>query len=287
MIKKYQFGHSKIEIRMPENMRIPQNMSLFELETTEVEKVYELRFTDDLKQIEDKFRKENNVIREICRKNMCILVSEYKEGRILNFEGISVPYAVCIEESLEYSCVWISEQIQDLLTHDTIFVSLLGLEKVVLNKNAMILHSAYMLRDGKAILFSAPSETGKSTQAKLWEEYRDTRTINGDRSLLTREEDGWYAHGWPICGNSKICYNECYPIQAIIMLHQAKENEVQRLGVAESVKKLMSQVTINMWNREFQMKAIGLIQQLAMEVSVFELGCDISENAVRCLERVL
>lgn len=287
MIKKYQFGHSKIEIRMPENMRIPQNMSLFELETTEVEKVYELRFTDDLKQIEDKFRKENNVIREICRKNMCILVSEYKEGRILNFEGISVPYAVCIEESLEYSCVWISEQIQDLLTHDTIFVSLLGLEKVVLNKNAMILHSAYMLRDGKAILFSAPSETGKSTQAKLWEEYRDTRTINGDRSLLIREEDGWYAHGWPICGNSKICYNECYPIQAIIMLHQAKENEVQRLGVAESVKKLMSQVTINMWNREFQMKAIDLIQQLAMEVSVFELGCDISENAVRCLERVL
>ena len=38
---------------------------------------------------------------------------------------------------------------------------------------------------------------------------------------------------------------------------------------------------------EYLMKAMDLIERLAGEVPVFELGCDISEGAVECLERVL
>ena len=136
-------------------------------------------------------------------------------------------------------------------------------------------------------MFSAPSETGKSTQAGLWEQYRGTRQINGDRSLLVREKDGWYAYGWPICGSSGICHNESYPIQTIVMLYQAKENVINRLGPAAAMKKVMSQITINMWNMEFQMEVMDLIQQLIAEIPVYELGCDISEDAVACLERVL
>ena len=144
-----------------------------------------------------------------------------------------------------------------------------------------------MLKDGKAVLFSAPSGTGKSTQAELWKTYRGTRQVNGDRSLLVKKEDGWYACGWPICGSSEICHNEAYPIQTIVMLQQAKENKVQRLGLAAAVRKIVSQVTINMWNAEFQMQAIDLIQDLVMNIPVLELACDISEEAVSCLEEAL
>ena len=71
------------------------------------------------------------------------------------------------------------------------------------------------------------------------------------------------------------------------MLYQAKENKIQRLKLFDAVKKIMPQVTMNMWNTDFQIRAMDLIQELAMDIPVYELGCDISEAAVKCLEMVL
>lgn len=292
MRKWYQFGHTKVEVEFPDNMRIPLNMKLFEIscEVTaceEVAKVCVLEFVEDLAVVEEKFRLEYPDAKEILRRNMRILTASEKECRVIYIEGSRVPYAISIEESPKQTYTWVSTAAYGLLEIDPIFVALLGLEKVMIQKDSLILHTAYMCLEGGAVLFSAPSGTGKSTQAELWEKYRGTRTVNGDRSLLMRESDGWYACGWPICGSSGICHNESYPIRAIVMLRQAKENKVRRLGVAESMKKVFAQITINMWNAEFQMKAMDLIQNLISEVPVYELECDISENAVACLERVL
>lgn len=287
MRKQYLFGHTCIEAEMPEDMLIPENLHLFETRSEKVQKYYRIAYSQELDQIERKFRAMHPDLREIFRNNMRILLAEGEECRILNFAGASAPYAVYIEEGEAGVRVFVDPQAGPLLKYDTIFVSLLALEKVMIRSEALILHSAYMCLNGKAVLFSAPSGTGKSTQADLWEQYRGTRTINGDKSLLIREEDGWYAHGWPICGSSQICKNETFPILAIVMLKQAKENRVRKLGIAEAVKKLVSQITMNMWNSQFQLQALDLIQQMVMEVPVYELECDISEEAVICLENIL
>lgn len=114
-----------------------------------------------------------------------------------------------------------------------------------------------------------------------------TWTVNGDRSLLIREEDGWYANGWPVCGSSEICNNKSYPVRAIVMLSQAKENRISRLKGLEALRKVMEQITINAWNSEFQIQAMDELEILLKEVPVYHLECDISEDAVRCLEDVL
>lgn len=287
MKKQYQFGHTKVGLILPEDMPIPQNMQLFACQSENVQKVYTLQFEDDLEKIVEVFLKENPETKTITRNNMKILSTQNKECRVLKFEGDAAPYAVYVEQEEARVNTYVSSRIKEMLQYDAVFGSLLGLEKLMVAQNALILHSAYMCRSGKAILFSAPSETGKSTQAALWEKYRGTKTINGDRSLLICEEEGWSAYGWPICGSSEICHNEHYPIEAIVMLYQAKENKIRRLNLLESMKKLMSQITINMWNTEFQMRAMDLIQQLAEGIPVYELGCDMSENAVKCLEEML
>lgn len=71
------------------------------------------------------------------------------------------------------------------------------------------------------------------------------------------------------------------------MLYQAKENVIRKLKGAEAVKKVVSQMMINTWNKEFVIVAMDLVQQLVTEVPVYELGCNISEDAVKCLESVL
>ena len=43
---------------------------------------------------------------------------------------------------------------------------------------ACLLHASYVLHEGKAILFSAPSVTGKSTQARYWERERGSTVVN-------------------------------------------------------------------------------------------------------------
>ena len=285
--KQYLFGNVRIDVILPKEMLIPENVTLFEVQGEPAKKVCELSFAEDLDQIVDTFSKENPNLKCLQRNSMDILSVQGKECRVLKLEDVNFVYAVCIEENGERVNTWVSSGAANLLQLETIFVSLLAPEKLLIGEGEIILHSAYMLKDGKAVLFSAPSGTGKSTQAELWEAYRGTRQVNGDRSLLVKEADGWYACGWPICGSSGICSNEAYPIQAIVMLQQARENKIKRLGIAAAVRKIVSQVTINMWNAEFQMQAIDLIQDLVMEIPVLELECDISEEAVSCLEGVL
>ena len=287
MKKRYQFGHVNIEVNMPEGMPIPENMQKFICESSEMDRTYEIVYARSLDEIEQEFWKACPQAREIRRETIRVLTAPGKECRILNFHGTDRPYGIVLEEEGKVIRVWVDEEIRPMLVYDTIFVSLLALEKLMIEHDSLILHSAYMCRDGKAILFSAPSETGKSTQADLWQKYRGTRTINGDRSLLIREKEGWYAYGWPVCGSSEICHNESYPIKAIVMLHQSKTNEIVRIQGFEAVQKLMAQITINMWNAEYQIKAMDLIEEMIGEVPVYEMGCNISEEAVRCLEKEL
>lgn len=286
IIKKYEFGVSGIEIHQPETMASPPNLQLFEKENIRPQTICRLEFTDDLESLENEFRAAAPY-KEIMRKNCRVLLNGQKECRLLNFEGAAKPYAMWTEKSEGQIHTWVSTEVKEMLCYDTVFGSLLGMEKIVLRDESIILHSAYMCRNGKAVLFSAPSGTGKSTQADLWTKYRKTRTINGDKSLLHKNRDGWYAYGWPICGSSEICHNEAYPIEAIVMLHQSEENTIERLDLAKAVKRLLPQITMNMWNMEFQLKVMDLMEDLAGDVPVYELGCNISEDAVECLEKVL
>ena len=140
---------------------------------------------------------------------------------------------------------------------------------------------------GKGILFSAPSEIGKSTQASLWEKYRGSRTINGDRALLRKIKGKWTACGWPVCGSSEICSLGDTPIYAIVMLKQGEKNQAVPLSPFQAFAQLYPQITINQWNREFVQKAISGIEDLIAQVPVWQLTCDISEEAVNCLENAL
>lgn len=286
MKKQYQFGHAIIEIHLSEGIPIPENMQKFECVCESIDRVYQIEDATSLAEVEQMFRINYPKAREIKRETICVLTSGDIECRLLYFAGSDKPYGITIEEEGK-TRVWVEQMTIPLLQYDTIFISLLALEKLMLEKGCLILHSAYICREGKAVLFSAPSETGKSTQANLWEIYRGTRTINGDRALLLREADGWYAYGWPVCGSSEICCNEAYKVQAIVMLHQDQTNSIEELKGFQAVQRLISEITINMWNATFQMKAMDLIEAIISEITIYELGCNISEDAVKCLEQVL
>ncbi len=196
-------------------------------------------------------------------------------------------FAKYSEKSEEHAQIILWRKKLSDLHIDTVFTSILSLERRMLINNAFVLHCAYVRYRGEAILFSAPSETGKTTQANLWEKYRGSRTINGDRSLLRFEKERLLACGWPVCGTSGICENQNTMVRTIVMLKQGNENTVRELLPREAFSLLYSQITINSWNQDFINKAIDFIEMIIQRVPVYELSCTISEEAVTLLERTL
>ena len=51
------------------------------------------------------------------------------------------------------------------------------------SRDRLAIHSAAIIYDDKAYLFSAPSGTGKSTHANLWKDEYDCEILNGDVAI--------------------------------------------------------------------------------------------------------
>lgn len=164
----------------------------------------------------------------------------------------------------------------------------IGMETLFLRKNCLMLHAAFIRWKGKGILFTAPSGTGKSTQAELWKKYERADILNGDRAAVRRDESGcWQAYGLPYAGSSGIYRNEKTPVSAVIVLRQAEENRIRRLGMLDTIRNLYPETTVHHWEPDFVEKALTLLTELAGEVPFYLLECRPDRGAVEAVKNVL
>lgn len=164
---------------------------------------------------------------------------------------------------------------------------MIGLESYFCKKNIFILHSSYIKWNDCAILFSGPSGMGKSTQADLWHKYEGCEIINGDRSAITKKDGVWNAYGLPFAGSSRIYKNVKNPIKCVVVLKQAKNNNIRKLSPLEAFKYIYSQTTVNDWNKEYINTIINLIEEFVKEIPVFMLECKPDNTAVQLLKETL
>lgn len=163
----------------------------------------------------------------------------------------------------------------------------LAIERQMIQSDSIILHSSFIVVNGEAILFTAPSGTGKSTQADLWERYGSAQIMNGDRTLLVPVEEGWCAAGFPFSGSSKIFHNGLFPVKALVMISQAPENSGEFLSSADAFKRSYPEIVRNYWSREYEDRVVVLLEKFLLGVSKIAFKCNMDEDAVRCLENIL
>ncbi len=166
-------------------------------------------------------------------------------------------------------------------------LSSLGLESVLLRHRRCILHASYICIDGKAILFTAPCGTGKSTQAELWKKFRGAKIINGDKALIRYDGERLLACGLPLCGSSEICLNEVFPIAAVVALAQEKKNSAARLRGGKAVKAVLPQIYTQPCEVDAVNGAFSAAISLAERAPIYFLRCLPDESAVECLEKAL
>lgn len=160
-------------------------------------------------------------------------------------------------------------------------------EHLVAENSGFILHSSFIAHNGGAILFTAPSGTGKSTQADLWQNYRGARIVNGDRSAVRATETGVCVCGIPFSGSSTYCENVTLPLAAIVYLKQAPQTTIRRLRGAEAFRRIWEGVSVNTWDREDVALVSDTVTKVLSHVPVFELACTPDESAILALEGAL
>lgn len=161
------------------------------------------------------------------------------------------------------------------------------MESLMLAHSRAIFHAATIESNGSAILFTAPSGTGKSTQAELWRKYRGATIVNGDKILLREESGILFACGLPYAGTSGISQNKTLPVAAIVVLQQGKENVIRPVPPAEAVKLLLSQICLQRWHAQDISAALDMVQRFISLVPIYHLACLPDESAVQCLQSAL
>lgn len=164
--------------------------------------------------------------------------------------------------------------------------STLCLPQLLLPFRTLIFHASYIGHDGRAILFTAPSQTGKSTQAELWRVHRGAQVINGDKAGV-RLAGPPMAHGVPFSGTSGICHNISLPLEAVVVLSQAPVNTVRRLSPSEAVAALCGNVFVDHYIPEEWQLALSLLLDLVAAVPVYALACTPDVRAVEALEQAM
>ena len=154
--------------------------------------------------------------------------------------------------------------------------------EIILEKyNGFFLHCSCLMYEGNAIVFTAKSGTGKSTHARLWREHLGDKVtmINDDKPIVRYLNDEFIIYGTPWNGKHSISNNIKAPIKAIYYLHQAKENRVERCDPISSISKMLSQ-TILPDNKRIMNELLDMMEKLVCNVPMFDLYCNISDNAV-------
>ncbi len=162
------------------------------------------------------------------------------------------------------------------------------LEELLLAKQALVLHSASIVWQRKAILFTAPSGTGKTTQTDLWHRFREgVEDLNGDRTLLQKTADGWYGCGFPVFGSTVRCEQTAASLGAIVIIRQAPEDKVWDLSLMEKISWLYTETTVLSQDSGVVEASMDLIEDLARQVKVVRLDCTMNESAVDTLEHAI
>lgn len=149
------------------------------------------------------------------------------------------------------------------------------------------LHSASILYQNKAWLFSGPSGSGKSTHTALWNRCYQTPYLNGDLNLLGVAEDVPVVYGIPWCGTSGCYTTSTVPLGGITFLKQAPIDALLPLSAEEVSLRTMQRLVSPSWTENMLLSNLSFVQKLSRTVPFFHLQCTKETSAAAVMKQAI
>lgn len=146
--------------------------------------------------------------------------------------------------------------------------------------NSVVMHGAAITYKDSAILFIAPSGTGKSTHIKLWRQaFKDqVDIINGDKPIVCIENN-ISVFGTPWAGKENWHKNRQAPLKAVCLLKRAKNNCIRKVDSQAYLSELLKQVYLPL-DKSSLKQTLRLFDLLVKGVPIYVLECNVSQKAV-------
>jgi hypothetical protein len=152
---------------------------------------------------------------------------------------------------------------------------------------AMIVHACGILRSGQALLFTGPSEAGKTTIARLCRK-RDGEVINDEMLLVSRpieNGNGLNVESAPFLGRVSSRRNVKAPLRCIFLLKKGSETLIHNMDRTEAYLRLMRQIITPAYIGQKDKRAVlSLMSEFSDEVTkavpVYELEFNLDEKSL-------
>lgn len=144
----------------------------------------------------------------------------------------------------------------------------------------VLFHGSCLALDGRAVLFTAKSGTGKSTHTRLWrQEFGErVRMINDDKPFLHIHDQGVTVYGTPWRGKHSLGENISAPLDAIYCLNRGEVNRVEAVTARELYPMLLQQ-TYTPDDAAAMAKTLALVEQLSRKTLLRRLYCNMNPEA--------
>lgn len=154
--------------------------------------------------------------------------------------------------------------------------------EAVLLRDAFLMHSAVIEKDGRAYAFLAKSGTGKSTHIRQWMSLfgDEVTVVNGDKPICRFIDGELYIYGTPWCGKEGWNTNTRAPLKALCYIERAPENSIEKISPASSSLRIMRQVLMPN-DASLADKTLEMIDRTLTQVPSYLLKCNISQEAAQ------
>ena len=163
-----------------------------------------------------------------------------------------------------------------MITGSDFYTALIGFDGI-------LLHSSCVVVDGVAYAFSADSGTGKSTHTQLWLKHFGDRAyiLNDDKPAIRIIDGKPYACGTPWSGKYDYSTPAVVPLGGICFLSRSETNQIKPADTARAIYNIFSQ-TIRRLGENGMNKLMDNLNELFKLVPIYDLGCNMSDEAVLC-----
>lgn len=151
---------------------------------------------------------------------------------------------------------------------------------VLPNYDRILFHGSSLSIDGRGVLFTATSGTGKSTHTRFWREAFGSRVrmINDDKPFLHVGEDGVTVYGTPWRGKHALGGNYSAPLEAVYFVNRGVENRAEPISPRDLFPLLLQQ-TYAPENPAAMAKTLALVSRLSRNVKLLKLFCNLDPQA--------
>ncbi len=168
------------------------------------------------------------------------------------------------------------------------FLSQFLIINLLSRRGGFLLHSAGVVSEGKGLCFIGRSGAGKSTLLRLFRpEVEREHLLNDDKLAIRFHRGRWRVFGTPWHGEFPVASPVGGDLKALFFIKQSKHNYLTKLSSGDTIRRLVEQALIPLWDEEASSRVLGHFESLIADTPSFELGFLPDKSAIELIKNAV